>query len=142
LLAALALALALGLLAFAGTATGVEAPAPQQPEAVATTTPPQLEDLIRATFPEEPETMARVARCESSGDPNVPARQFETDGVTPRYGRLSDDLGAFQVNHIHYARAAALGYDLSTEAGNVGFARVLYLERGTKPWVYSSHCWG
>ncbi len=103
---------------------------PAVPE-VATTT----ESRIREAFPEAPEQMVSVARCESG------LRQFEADGVTPLAGRRSSDLGLFQVNRVHWAEARALGYDLATEEGNTAFARRLFDQRrargqsGLEDWV-------
>jgi len=84
------------------------------------------ERLVREAFPDAP-IMVEVARCESEFK-NVP-------------GKLSDDFGIFQINHVHLKRLAELGLDRTNVEDNITYARMLYDEQGTQPWYSSEHCW-
>ena len=95
-----------------------------------------IEETIKLAFPEAPETMVAIAKCESS------LRQFELDGVTALKGRASSDVGVFQINYVHWERAERLGIDLHTLEGNIAFAKLLFDNRGTGDWYMSKHCWG
>jgi hypothetical protein len=80
--------------------------------------------------------MISIAKCESG------PRQFKSDG-TPLLGGTGTMVGIFQLDEtIHYAPAMALGYDINTIAGNMGYARYLYGIDGTEPWISSFGCWG
>src|SRR3989344_1890270 len=82
-----------------------------------------------------------IAECESGG------RQFEDDGVTPFKNREgSSAIGKYQILASEHEERALnkYGFDIRTEAGNEGYARVLYSESGTKHWEAdskSSACW-
>lgn len=81
--------------------------------------------------------LASIARCESGN------RQFDASGNVLRGRVNSSDVGVMQINErYHAARAKALGYDLHTLEGNLGYAAKLYKEQGTRPWISSSPCWG
>jgi peptidoglycan hydrolase-like protein with peptidoglycan-binding domain len=81
--------------------------------------------------------MISIASCESG------FRQFEGNG-SPLYGGTDNEMiGVFQLDEpIHYSTALALGFDITTLAGNMGYARYLYGEDGTDPWISSFPCWG
>lgn len=80
---------------------------------------------IRRVFPEAP-IMVEVARCES---------RFKADAEGP-----TNDGGVFQIHRpSHHARIE--GMDLYDPVENIRFARVLYEERGLRPWYASRHCW-
>ncbi len=79
--------------------------------------------------------MIAIAKCESG------PRQFENNG-TPLLGGTGTMVGVFQLDEtIHYAKALALGFDIDTLAGNLGYARYLYGAEGTEPWISSFGCW-
>lgn len=83
---------------------------------------------IRETFPEQPETMLKIAKCESN---------FNYKIVSP-----TNDHGLFQINQAaHGKRLKELGIDPLTVDGNLQYARMLYDERGTQPWYMSEPCW-
>ena len=93
-----------------------------------------VEDRIRAAFPEAPDAMVAIARCEST------LRQFEPDGVTPLAGRMSPDVGLFQINIVHWQTAQKLGIDIYSEEGNIAYARRLFKANGFRDWYPSNHC--
>ncbi len=86
--------------------------------------------------------LTRICSCESNGVPNKKPRHFDADGNVLR-GKINNlDIGMCQINlHYHGARADKLGIDLFTEAGNIEYANMLYVEQGTQPWSWSKSCW-
>lgn len=98
--------------------------------ALAATTTPTLaetEAAVRAYFVDTP-AMIAIAQCESG------FRQFNNNG-TPLVGN-NLYVGVFQIDEkIHTARAQDLGLDLNTVDGNLGYAKHLYEQAGTKPWA-------
>lgn len=79
--------------------------------------------------------MIAIAKCESG------PRQFEPNG-TPLLGGTGTMVGVFQLDEtIHTAPALALGFDITTLAGNMSYARYLYGVEGTEPWISSFGCW-
>lgn len=91
---------------------------------------------VQSYFSDIP-VMIAIARCESG------PRQFAANG-SPLYAGTDDLMvGIFQLDSaIHTAPAAALGFDITTAAGNMGYARYLYGAEGTEPWISSFPCWG
>lgn len=87
----------------------------------------KIKDRIRATFPENPETMIKVAECES-GIQNIP-------------GRLSDDGGIFQINITHQKELDRQELDRYDIEDNIKFARYLYDNGGLGHWKASKSCW-
>ena len=87
--------------------------------------PDGLEQLVLRTFPEDPETAARIVSCESGWDPAARS--------------ATGDTGLFQINDIHRAPggvAAGLSVeDLKDPVTNVTVARALYDAQGWTPWV-------
>lgn len=86
----------------------------------------QITEMIRETFPEEPETMLRVARCES--------------GLIPTAQGPTNDHGIYQI-HVPSHSARIVGLDLYDPKVNIAFARKLYDESGKNPWNASRKCW-
>jgi hypothetical protein len=79
--------------------------------------------------------MTAIAKCESG------PRQFESDG-TPLLGGTGTMVGVFQMDeNLYYSKALALGFNIDTLAGNLGYASYLYGEEGTEPWISSFGCW-
>ena len=90
--------------------------------------PAMIENRIREYFADVP-VMIEVARCESK------FRQFTDSGSVLRGGSSRGMIGIFQFYEaIHAPAAAARGFDLATVEGNIGYARHLYAQSGTKPW--------
>lgn len=89
--------------------------------------------------------MARIAGCESEGNPKAKGRQFNADGslVTHKNADGSLDIGKFQINVTaeHLNQAMKMRLDLTTEAGNEAFANWIYENIGTGPWYSSRACW-
>lgn len=92
-------------------------------------TPAEIETKVRTYFADVP-VMIEIAKCESK------FRQF-TDAGSVFYGGAGGGMvGIFQFYEaIHKNAALALGFDLTTVDGNLGYARHLYGVQGTKPWV-------
>lgn len=109
---------------------------PTQPEAVSEPvatyeTRDDIEALIRATFPEEPERAVRVAWCES---------RFKPDAYNPKNN--SHDGGIFQISlRWHGAELAERGLDRFDIEDNIAFSRILYDRNGWQDWSASEHCW-
>lgn len=85
-------------------------------------TPLSIEDKIRETFPEEPETAIAVAMCESRMDNS---RIGDTHLPEPSYG-------IFQINR-HYNPKYSVE-ELSTVEGNIKSAREIYDKGGWNRW--------
>jgi hypothetical protein len=111
------IALSYALLAKADTIEYVATEEPKKEVQIEKT----IEEKIRETFPEDPERAVAIAKCESNLIPSA---------VSPTH-----DYGIFQINHIHDARLKQLGLDKFRVDDNIAFARILYNERGFKPWV-------
>lgn len=95
----------------------------------------KVESAVREYFSDIP-LMAEIAKCESH------FRQFEKDGSTFRGKVNNQDVGVLQVNeYYHLKRSQKLGIDIYTVEGNMKYARILYNESGSQPWVSSSPCW-
>ena len=79
--------------------------------------------------------MIRIANCESG------FRQFDSFG-NPLFGGTGGMVGVFQeAAALHGDGAAALGFNINTLDGNLGYARYLYDTQGTAPWLGSVSCW-
>lgn len=93
-----------------------------------TTTSVSVEQRVRQYFIDTP-VMVDIARCESK------FRQFTDSGSVLRGGSTGGMVGVFQFyEQIHAAPARALGFDITTLEGNLGYARVVYERSGTTPW--------
>ena len=94
-----------------------------------------IESKVRLYFADTP-IMAEIVKCESQ------FRQFNSDGTTFRGVVNNQDVGIAQVNEYYHAkRAKKLGYDIYTIEGNMAYAKLLYKEEGTDPWISSAPCW-
>jgi hypothetical protein len=92
----------------------------------------ESEKLVRGYFKDIP-VMIEIARCESD------FRQFADSGDVLRSAGM---IGVFQFfESIHTTGAKALGFDLATLEGNLGYAKHVYETQGTTPWNGSSYCW-
>jgi peptidoglycan hydrolase-like protein with peptidoglycan-binding domain len=89
---------------------------------------------VKSYFADIP-VMIAIATCESG------PRQFAANG-SPLLGGNGVMVGVFQIDEtIHTGIAASLGFDINTLTGNLGYARYLYGEDGTEPWISSFPCW-
>ncbi len=86
-----------------------------------------------ADIPPVPPVLIDIVRCESG------YRQYDADGTVLR--SKTADYGLAQINANHRAESKALGYDIMTPEGNIGYALYLYQTQGTAPWRSSSGCW-
>lgn len=94
-----------------------------------------VEDQVRNYFEDIP-VMIEIARCESK------FRQFDHDGVVLRGGYNGAMVGVFQFfESIHASAALAMGFDLTSLEGNLGYAKHLYETEGTSPWSSAKACW-
>jgi hypothetical protein len=87
-----------------------------------------LEAVVRASFPDMPD-MITIANCESG------FRQFGPDGNPLRGGASKKYIGIFQISESHSAHALSMAYDINTVEGNIAYARYMYFQRGTAPWI-------
>lgn len=95
----------------------------------------ESEKRVREYFKDVP-VMIEIARCESN------FRQFTDAGNVLRGGDSGGMVGVFQFfESIHATPAKALGYDISTLEGNLGYAKHLYKEQNTVPWEPARSCW-
>ena len=96
----------------------------------------ETENYVRNYFKDIP-IMIQVAKCESH------FRQFDSDGGVHRGVVNSADVGVMQINErYHLTRSEKSNLDIYTIEGNTAYARKLYNEKGTQPWVSSKPCWG
>lgn len=95
--------------------------------------PITIEARVREYFKEAPR-MIEIARCESK------FRQY-TDSGNPLRGP-GGMVGVFQFyESIHAPGALALGFDITTLEGNLGYAKHVYNTQGLTPWNSSRWCW-
>ena len=95
----------------------------------------ETEKRVREFFKDTP-VMIEIARCESN------FRQFTDAGNVLRGGDSGGMVGVFQFfESIHAAPAKALGYDIATLEGNLGYAKQMYKNEGTTPWNPAKSCW-
>ena len=95
-----------------------------------------VEAEVRAYFAGIP-VMAEIAQCESR------FRQFYSLDVPLAGGSGGNMIGVFQINApVHASYARSLGMDIYTLEGNFAYARLLYENEGTRPWLSSRSCWG
>lgn len=88
-----------------------------------------VEDLIRKTFPENPDVMVAVAKCESG------MRQFYPNGeIVTSHTR---DFGLMQINEKYWdAKSKELGLDYKNNLeDNLKMARLIYEAQGENAWV-------
>ena len=97
--------------------------------------PKVMETYLREEYADTP-ILVDIARCESN------FRQYDENGDIIR-GRVDrNDLGVMQINeHYQGDTAKKLGLDIYTVEGNIAYAKHLYEEQGTQPWISSSKCW-
>ena len=87
-----------------------------------------VEAAVRAAFSDAPDMIA-VAKCESG------YRQFSAPGAVLRGGSGNGYIGIFQIGErLHRAQASAVGLDIDTVEGNIGFARRMFDAQGSVPW--------
>ena len=92
-------------------------------------TPAEIEKRVQEYFVDVP-VMIEIARCESK------FRQFTDVGNVLRGGGSGGMVGIFQFYElIHKTAALALGFDIETVEGNIGYARHIYTQEGVRPWV-------
>lgn len=107
----------------------VEVPEIVQIEERIVWTPERVEAEIRKVFPEQPDLMVKVARCESGLIPDA-------------HNARTVDSGIYQLNdYYHGDTLEALGLDPFDVRDNLTYARMLYIESGLAPWSASRKCW-
>jgi hypothetical protein len=93
-----------------------------------------IEAQVDSYFADIP-VMISIAKCESG------FREFNADGSI-LYGGNGSMVGVFQLDGtVHRDRALALGFDINTVNGNLGYARYLFGALGSDPWISSFGCW-
>ena len=93
-----------------------------------------VEAAVRRFFSDTP-VMIHIASCESQ------FHQFNTDGTVLHGGDKGHMIGIFQIAPMHLSEARAHGFDINTVTGNMAYAKLLYEQNGTSPWLDSSPCW-
>ncbi len=118
-------------------ATSLQTPHVEAATASSTTvvTREQSEKRVREYF-KDTTVMIEIARCESN------FRQFTDAGNVLRGGDSGGMVGVFQFfESIHAVPAKALGFDITTLEGNLGYAKHVYEHEGTTPWNPARSCW-
>lgn len=84
-----------------------------------------------------------VCSCESTGSPYNEPQQYTRDGSLVQ-GRITpSDWGMCQISTRYWlTESQELGYDLTTEDGNIQMANHIYHNHGIKHWNASRGCWG
>ena len=91
--------------------------------------------ILEPNLSELPPILQKIAFCESSN------RHFDKNGKV-LVGRVNqNDIGVFQINIVHKAKAAELGLNLYDEQDNIKYALYLFEKYKTRPWKYSARCW-
>ena len=85
-------------------------------------------------FGADADIMWQIALAESGG------RQFNSKGEVI-IGRVTPDIGLFQISPQHLPEANRLNIDVYTLNGNLEFAKLLFDRSGTTPWNSSKHNW-
>lgn len=98
-------------------------------ESVVDWTPERIEQEIRKTFPEDPETAVKIAKCESGLRTNIQSQHRLS------YGQ-EKSFGVFQIHAPDWEKVALrLGYDnyKTNPEDNIAMARYIYDSAG-KTW--------
>jgi hypothetical protein len=94
-----------------------------------------VEAKVRSFFADIP-VMVAIAKCESG------FRQYNNSGNALHGGLGGTMIGIFQIGEgIHRGKALSLGFDIDTVDGNMGYAKYLYQQSATDPWISSFPCW-
>ncbi len=112
----------------AEAATTTEAVEPQVVRIKISYSKEGIEQLIRDTFPEDPETAVKIAKCESGLKADIQSRHIL------HYGQ-EQSFGVFQIHKPDWHQTALrLGYeDYKTDpADNIAMARYIYDAAGKK----------
>ena len=87
--------------------------------------------------------LKKICTCESGQGTGEPQHLNINTGEVLRGEVNPDDIGACQINlYWNNTYATQLGYNVFKEEDNVEFAKILFNERGAKPWSWSSSCHG
>lgn len=88
--------------------------------------------------------LARIAGCESQGNPKSPGTHFAKNGqvlLSPNKNG-SVDVGVMQINDdVWGATATQMGLNITIEKDNRAMAKWIYENRGTEDWSASAKCW-
>lgn len=97
--------------------------------------PEYVEREVREYYRDVP-VLAEIARCESE------FRHLDETGRVLMNKEGSSATGVMQIMaSVHKAEAEKHGWDITDFKGNMAYARMLYEQRGTKPWEASAYCW-
>lgn len=113
----------------AATTTEPAGPVPREVRIKIAYSEEGIEKLIRDTFPEDPETAVKIAKCESGLRVNIQSRHVLS------YGQ-EQSFGIFQIHKPDWhTTALRLGYDeyKTDAADNIAMARYIYEQAG-KTW--------
>jgi len=95
-----------------------------------------VEEYVNAYFADIP-VMKDVAWCESR------YRHLDKKGEVLRGEINRGDVGVMQINEYYHGKTAKeFGLDLHDLGDNMAYARYLFENEGTTPWLSSVKCWG
>ncbi len=104
-------------------------------EVPAKSEPLNVESYVKQYFKDTP-VMVKIAQCESN------FRQWDSQGNVLRGFVDNDDTGVMQINKRYHLKVSQrLGLDIATLEGNLAYAKFLYDQSGTQPWLASRACW-
>ncbi len=88
----------------------------------------EVEAKVREVFVNAPD-MITIAQCESK------FRQYADSGAPLRGGTNGQYIGVFQISEGLANDARDRGFDIYWLDGNLGYAKYMYEQRGTQPWI-------
>lgn len=92
-------------------------------------------EVIKEVEPKAP-VLERIAKCESGN------QHFKNGQVLVNGNKNgSVDVGRYQINSLWFSKATELGLNLMVEKDNEIFARYLYKQYGSEPWIWTKSCW-
>lgn len=92
----------------------------------------EVEKIVKDESPTP--VLLRIAKCESSGSHYGLSGQVLIS--------KTQDMGLYQIHiPIWGKKATEMGLNLAVEKDNEKFARWLYENYGTEPWIHSKKCW-
>ena len=92
------------------------------------------EQVVYVTSTSTPPVLQRIAKCESNGS------HYDKNGQVI-IGK-TQDVGKYQIHvPLWGAKATEMGLNLVIEEDNETFAKWLYANYGSEPWIHSKHCW-
>src|SRR5258708_191752 len=92
-----------------------------------------VETAVRSYFDAIP-AMAAIGKCESGFG------QYK-EMVNVIFDPAYSMIGVLQISKIHLPESITMGMDITALDGNMAYAKYLYNQEGTTPWMSSYGCW-